>query len=598
MRQAYANQAGSSAATAAAAVEPTHLYLRFKPANTDQLADLGYRLSWVPMDESVAATTVVNHDTDEIPWIYTVVPVGTALPAAIPYEQLQELFLFTTEDGDAQDADPWEPSPVPPADPCGPQWDPSYQYYVTNVQCQPNSLTVSLAKHKPAKPGRQAEVTRKLKKAKVSPRALYNEAMRLSRHPEEVLPEPTGGVQASLFGWGGTRYHPHGRLTVQDTDLGALPLKGVKVKSRRWFNFDETYTDFQGNFAISSGYLSQVNISVEFKNNLATTRGLVSGLRYWEAVLPIEAGLGDYENGDMENIAYTITYQRGLDKWQSKGASTWAAATLFNALDDAQNYAEFHGLPSPARGINVWLFPTFFDKGSRDGSTPMLRTIANTSLVSQAIDFLLGAIGRSDIALVKQVVQRQLPDMTIYYANKTQGPYDSPGLNALLFHELGHTQHYQQVGNNFWSAYIGYIVLHDGYGEKSTSGSGRIAISEGWGEYTQRLFTQDKYQGTTVSTRADDALRELQYQVPTDIKHDGVNDGWFVQGMYHYMIDNTVEPATTNVTDNVTAYRPSFVFRGLQPDVLTVRDYQARVNAQNNGLQAPELEQLVTTYRW
>ncbi|MGI4761289.1 MAG: hypothetical protein ACRYF0_11315 [Janthinobacterium lividum] len=60
----------------------------------------------------------------------------------------------------------------------------------------------------------------------MSPRALYNEAMRLNRHPEEVLPDTS--VEASLFGWGGTRYHPHDRLTVQDTDLGAMPLKGVK----------------------------------------------------------------------------------------------------------------------------------------------------------------------------------------------------------------------------------------------------------------------------------------------------------------------------------------------------------------------------------
>jgi hypothetical protein len=141
MRQAYANLTATEPA-AATAVKPTHLSLRFKPANTDQLADLsdlGYRPSWEPMDESVAATTVVNRDTDEIPWIYTVVPVGTALPTAIPYEQLQELYLFTTEDGDTQDADPWEPDPMPPTDACAPQWDPSCQCYVTNVQYQPRA---------------------------------------------------------------------------------------------------------------------------------------------------------------------------------------------------------------------------------------------------------------------------------------------------------------------------------------------------------------------------------------------------------------------------------------------------------------------------
>lgn len=238
MRQAYANLMPSP--TEPTPVEATHLYVRFKPANVNQLADLdslGYRLSWEPMDESVAATTVANQNSDEIPWIYTVVPVGTVLPAAIPYEQIQELFLFTTEDGDLQDADPWEPAPMPPTSPCGNQWDPSCQCYVTNVQCQPSSLTASITSHKPAKPGKQAAATKKLKKAKVSPRALYNEAMRLSRHPEEVLPElppaPGDVAQLSLFGWGGTRYHPHGRILVQDTDLGAVPLRGVKVETRR-----------------------------------------------------------------------------------------------------------------------------------------------------------------------------------------------------------------------------------------------------------------------------------------------------------------------------------------------------------------------------
>ena len=69
--------------------------------------------------------------------------------------------------------------------------------------------------------------------------------------------------------------------------------------------------------------------------------------------------------------------------------------------------------------------------------------------------------------------------------------------------------------------------------------------------------------------------------------------------MYHDMIDTTIEPtATTRVIDNVTFYSNAGVFRGLQPDVLTVRDYQAKVNAQNGNVQASELAQLVTSYRW
>lgn len=254
---------------------------------------------------------------------------------------------------------------------------------------------------------------------------------------------------------------------------------------------------------------------MEFKNDLATTRGQSNAWQPWQSVLPINSELGSYEGSGMENIAYTITFQGGADKWQSKGASTWAAATLFNTLADAQTFSIARSLPIPARGINVWLFPTITAKGGISGSTPMLRRLASTSLASKFIDFLLVGTGLLHLELVKQIIQRQLPDMTIFCANG-QGALRSDQLNPFLYHELGHTQHYNQVGNNFWTAYIAHIVQHIGYGEKSHSGSGRIAISEGWGNYTEQLFTIDKYRGTAYSFRADAALNYLEYQVPTD----------------------------------------------------------------------------------
>lgn len=601
MRQAYTNLMSASTEPAAATVQPTHLYVRFKPATTDQLADLGdlgYRLSWDPMDESAPAPPAVDQQTDEIPWVYTVVPVDNVLPPNIVHEQIEELFLFTTEDGDMQDADPWEPAPDPAPSPCGAQWDPSCQCYVTNVQCQPSSLSASLARHQAAKakPGKQAQTSKKLKKAKVSPRALYNEAMRVSKHPAEVLPESSpapGSPETSLFGWGGTRYHPHGRLMVEDTDFGAVPLRGVKVLSRRWFNFDDTYTDDQGNFSISSGYLSLVKISVEFKSNLATTRGVVSGWKFWEAVLPISAELAAYEKGAMENIAYTITYQGGLGKMRSKGASTWTAATLFNTLAEEQSLSAARGIPAPVRNINVWLLPDFPPKNG-PGATPMLRTIASTAIASRVADFLLVASGLANLAIVKQIIQRQLPDVSIRYCNDL-GALSTPALKSLLYHELGHTQHYALVGNGYWTDYISYIVNHGGYGSKTDSDAGRIAVGEGWGNYIGRTFMFDKYNGTTARGFADTAMMELENQAPSD-DLDTYNEGWLVYGLYHDMTDNTPEPPQTRVIDNVTAFNTASVYRGLQAS--TVRGYQRNINNLNNGLQAPQMEQLVTTYRW
>jgi len=51
----------------------------------------------------------------------------------------------------------------------------------------------------------------------------------------------------------------------------------------------------------------------------------------------------------------------------------------------------------------------------------------------------------------------------------------------------------------------------------------------------------------------------------------------------------------------VNAFTPATVFRvfrGLQSDVSSVRDYQAKVQAQSNSLQAVQMGQLVTSYRY
>ena len=576
-------------------VQPTHSYVRFKAATTDQLADLddaGYRLSWEPLDESVAATTTVDFQSNDIAWVYTVVPTSTPLPAGIQSEALGELFLFTTEDGDMQDADPWEPTPDPGPSECQTQYDPSCNCYLQCPVARGGAGT-------PAKKGKlsnQAKAAQKLKAAGVSPQALYNEAMRLSGHADEALfpVSTTGGTQGRTSA---TRYHPRGKMKVQDADLGDVPLRGVKVESRRWFNLDHAYTDNLGNFSIRSGYLSLVKISLEFKNSLATTRGTSNLFQPWQSVLPINAELGSYQKGSMQTIDYTVTFQSA---WESKGALTWTAATLFNSMADAQFFAQARGLPLPAQGINVWLFPAVNIWGkpiARSGSAPMLRRLAETSAASRAIDFLLASSGLVKVALVKQILQRQLPDVTLYYGNEPNGMLSSSQVTATIYHELAHTQHYNQVGNGFWSAYIGHIVVYsngdDIYGYKSSPGSGRIAVSEGWGNYAERLYMSNKYQGTIANFRATNASIELENQVPND-----VDDGWFVYGMYHDMTDNTPEPTFTGVTDNVTAFNPAMVFRGLQSDVLTVRAYQARINAQNNSVQASELNQLVSSYRW
>lgn len=320
-------------------------------------------------------------------------PNGSYLPSYIQQERLEELYLFSTEDGDVRDEDPWEPTPEPPPPTCTPQYDASCNCYLPCPEQISGPVITATTK-----PNKQVEAARKLKKAGVSPQALYNEAMRISGHEEELaVQSPTASIL-------GTRYKPNGRIQVQDTELGPVPLRGVRVESRRWFNFDHSITSNTGNFTINSGYLSRVKLSLEFKNNLATTRGLTNAWQPWQAVLPINYQIGTYDKAAMQTVTYMVSAQTQPSQWESRGLNVWAAATTFNALADAHAYATTRGLPPPPTGLNIWILPTVREEGSRDGSAPMLRRIAQTSLASRFIDRLLTFIGFIKPAIIKQII--------------------------------------------------------------------------------------------------------------------------------------------------------------------------------------------------
>jgi hypothetical protein len=548
-------------------LDATHQYVRFLASNTDQVAALdsaGFELSWEPLDETVAASTPVDFTSNSIPWVYTVVPYGTILPSEIQAEVIQDLYLFDEDEGDIQD----EPYTPPPA--CRPQWDPVAQRPLPCPQKQAPVRSIL------------REATEKLKRAGASPQELYNEAMHLSHHEDEMIMQGTAQARTTS-----TRYYPSGTIQVEETQLGRnVPVRGVRVKSRRWFKYGSTYTNASGQFYINTGYRSKARIFVEFKNSLATTRGFINSFKFWEAVLPIKYGLGLFTRTGLQNINGTFSYQ--FDQ-HSVGARAWVAATLFNTLADAQNFSAARAIPGTPPGINVWLMP---DPPKETGAAPMLRYIASTSVASQLIDYLLIGSGLGNIFLAKQILQRQLPDVVINYFGENGGTAGNAVLSRLIFHELGHTQHYAQVGNSFWAVYIGYIVNNLGYGQKTSSGSGRVAISEAWGNYVGSTFTSDRYRFNDP-IQADREIGRLENQMPADSNPEL----WIVYGMLHDMTDAT-EPFFTGVADNVDAYNTAQVFQGLQPNVSTVRDYKTQVLSQNNQLQSSQFDQLITSYRW
>lgn len=103
-------------------------------------------------------------------------------------------------------------------------------------------------------------------------RTLEDEALRITNNWEEPLDL--------------TRVrNPSGKLRVQErigNRTGSLkPVKGVRVRVRRWFTIKTDYTDAGGNYRISKNFNRDVNYSIVFRTpRFRVTNGTGSSVRF------------------------------------------------------------------------------------------------------------------------------------------------------------------------------------------------------------------------------------------------------------------------------------------------------------------------------
>jgi hypothetical protein len=576
----------SSGKTLTEVPSTTHNYVRFAPQNEDQLITLhnwGYDLYDVPLDMDITTSGEYYQDPslppDAITYQYTLVPSNYSLPSSVPYSILYQVFLFDEYAGDEQDPeyDPWAPDPGN-----GVCYDEFGAAYLCGTDPRAY-LRTSVAPQKPEDLYRKA--TTELIKAGINLKELYNEAMSLVGLKDEMIPvdSPNGKTKA---------VNPYGYVRVEDNSIGSyVPVKNVTVKARRWFKLAQTQTDANGYFYINKSYRSKANIVLKFRNNDITIRGISGLLKFWEYAQALEKECGLYSESGLMNMNIQLAFHSNADTY---GALQWAAAHGMNTHYESKQYVQANNIAGSFPPMNIWISSAV----TQAASAPMLRSIAGTSAINQAINYLLPSLASN----IKKLVENWLPDVTLRLQGSGTTTRNADRINNIFFHEFAHGLHYNKVGNNYWASYIAYIVTNGGYGSKTTSGSGRVAVGESWGFFVGSTFNRTKYAMHSTISEKELNFLERQRNDNNNAYVDfnptlGYSRGWIPWGMLHDLMD-IGEPSITLIDDQVSNYSVGGIFRGFHSGSDNVYSLKDAILVNNSNSQAVQVNTLSASYGW
>ncbi|HEY0743916.1 MAG TPA: hypothetical protein VGD40_20765 [Chryseosolibacter sp.] len=198
-------------------LKPTHWYVRFLPESYEQydllVTDTTLTVSDVPLDYEIAEEGDYYHDP-AVPkgrptFQYARVPVHYQSQHNLPFEILEELYL--------------------------PPFDQERFYFNARTEGDQPQL---------------AEV-------------LEDEAMRMAGYEDNEA-----AIEGASNARRNSKWTPSGNISVYDSRLAKyIPLAGVKVQARRWFDVETAITDDLGKFRMDGSFRREVNYRIVWERD-------------------------------------------------------------------------------------------------------------------------------------------------------------------------------------------------------------------------------------------------------------------------------------------------------------------------------------------
>ncbi|MEQ1554639.1 MAG: hypothetical protein ABL929_10695 [Ferruginibacter sp.] len=309
-------------------VYTTHLYVKFKPQNSDQYEQLHNDSTLGFSDYPIESTVIQNGDyyhdpslPDSVPtYQYTSVKADYQFPKNIPYEIIDKLYI--------------------------PETDNVFQYETGGT----NDLFVN---------------------------QLLNQAYTQTGNYEDTIAldnQPTTTA---------SRYTPGGQIRVFDTRLQRwIGMEGVRVQARRWFVIYNGYPDFNGNYRMAHNFTRPCNYSIWFATNRFSVRHNVVNTTFWVNG-PHVSGDWNYDlNNEYQRFAGHVF--RGAYRYNHKDIGGLQRPYLpwrqvYVAVDGSGNSQGVNWVVLPV--IRVWRYNGSFEHNSDDVFSTTCHETGHTSHV-------------------------------------------------------------------------------------------------------------------------------------------------------------------------------------------------------------------------
>lgn len=351
---------------------------------------------------------------------------------------------------------------------------------------------------------------------------------------------------------------PAGCISVENNSTPADPLEGVRkvrviVKDWRFGKSYKTWTDEEGCWKVNKRCKGRIWMWVEFKNGDSYERCWRSNWKVWQLLKPVKDYVGHFWGPNYSDIE--VIYWHWGTETETQAQRYWGAATVNN---EVQIYLDETSDIDRPPYLDIYMQPN-----SRAGAAIMA--------------------GYWPTAVVTTLI----PDLSIGINFGTRDRQDE-----LSYHEIGHSSHYAQVGNGWWSHLMVQEVANsiefgagpngitfnfdgDPWGDGDEPDAGYVLLAESWAENVSTDLTADSQEG------------------------DVFENGYIPMGLYEDLMDDTpTENVRLDILDQVNGFSRASMYDALNSSVTNLREYEAELKpALPTGTNDADYHNLFTAYR-